>query len=576
MSIQHPPAPRKRRRAARPADRPLDKPKQADELIALTIAAQFFHDAASRNAYASFTTGEGDQRRRETWSVQSKRFRLWLCKRYLDEHGTVPAANAVRDAIHALHGQAVLAGRPLPVAVRLAVTTETDDDGTNPRPCVWLDLADEAWQVACIGPRGWTVLGPCSCPVRFVRHPGMLPLPEPVRGGRLDELRPFLNLPNPLDWQLACGWLLGAINPGIPRPILQLHGEQGSAKTFTARVLRHTFDPHHVPLRRLPRTDRDLMIAATKSQVLAYDNLSALTAEQSDMLCSITTGAGAGTRTLYENDAETLFTARRPILLTGIPDVATRADLADRCITVKLPPIPDQRRRPEADLWRDFEAVRPRVLGALLTAASAALANLPSTPLAHIPRMADFAAWVAAAEPALGWPAGSFLGAYTGNRLDGLTAALDDSPVGSAVLALMTRQDFWEGTNDQLLRQLTEAADDVTRRQAAWPRSARKLSADLDRLAPSLRAAGVALTRGRKAGGKRDRLLRLARTCDTPSPPSPPSPAAAPTPSDAGRRATLADANRPGDRPAPGDGFSATRDDRDDRDGPEHDWPEQS
>ena len=30
--------------------------------------------------------------------------------------------------------------------------------------------------------------------------------------------------------------------------------------------------------------------------------------------------------------------------------------------------------------------------------------------------MADFARWVVAAEPALGWPAGSFLKAYTGNR----------------------------------------------------------------------------------------------------------------------------------------------------------------
>ena len=42
-------------------------------------------------------------------------------------------------------------------------------------------------------------------------------------------------------------------------------------------------------------------------------------------------------------------------------------------------------RRDEAQFWREFEEVRPRVLGALLDAAAAGLRNLPSVKLDQPP-----------------------------------------------------------------------------------------------------------------------------------------------------------------------------------------------
>src|SRR5436190_1120011 len=80
------------------------------------------------------------------------------------------------------------------------------------------------------------------------------------------------------------------------------------------------------------------------------------------------------------------------------------------------PAIPERERRTEAEYWREFERARPAVLGALYDAVSAALRNEATTRLASRPRMADFAEWVSAAEPALGWPPGAFLSAYDDNR----------------------------------------------------------------------------------------------------------------------------------------------------------------
>jgi hypothetical protein len=69
----------------------------------------------------------------------------------------------------------------------------------------------------------------------------------------------------------------------------------------------------------------------------------------------------------------------------------------------ELPPIAEDRRRPASEFWREFEAARPRILGALLDAVSQALRRAPGVRLPRLPRMADFAIWVTAAAPALGW-----------------------------------------------------------------------------------------------------------------------------------------------------------------------------
>jgi hypothetical protein len=92
------------------------------------------------------------------------------------------------------------------------------------------------------------------------------------------------------------------------------------------------------------------------------------------------------------------------VLLNSITDVATRPDLLERALLIRHPSIPPARRRTEAELSREFERARPRILGALLDAASGAQRELPNTRLAEHPRMADFAVWVTAAETALGWP----------------------------------------------------------------------------------------------------------------------------------------------------------------------------
>jgi hypothetical protein len=119
------------------------------------------------------------------------------------------------------------------------------------------------------------------------------------------------------------------------------------------------------------------------------ENVSGLPAWISDTLCRLATGGGFAVRQLYTDQDEVLFDAVRPVILNGIEDFVTRPDLADRAVFLTLEPIPEERRRPEGELWAAFEAERPRILGALLDAVVEGLKRLSETLLPKLPRMAD-------------------------------------------------------------------------------------------------------------------------------------------------------------------------------------------
>jgi len=377
---------------------------------------------------------------------------------------------------------------------------------------LYLDLCNDAWQVVEVGVDGWHVID--RAPVFFRREKGMLPLPLPEPRGSLEELWELLNVAEE-DWPLVGAWLIGSFMPDGPYPVLNLGGEQGSAKTTLARMLKSLVDPSMVNVRTVPKDEHDLIITATNSWVVAIDNINGLAPWLSDAICRLSTGGGFATRQLYTDSEEALFSAKRPIILNGIGEIATRSDLLDRAIVVSLPRIPDNKRRTEAELWAAADEAWPRILGALLTAVSAALANEGRTKLAVLPRMADFATWVCAACPALGFTREDFLNRYQENRQQVHELVLEASPVAGQVKALASKLGDgveWSGTPTELLEKLNGQASDSVQHQKGWPKSASALSSKLKLVAPNLRAMGVTYSSGRAGShNTQRRLITISR-----------------------------------------------------------------
>ncbi len=466
-----------------------EKKSQTAVLVELAQRADLFHTADGA-AWADIEIGG----RRETWPVKSRGFRRWLKHLVYAEIGRVPNSEAWANATSMIDALATIRGDQRSVYMRVA-----EHEGR-----IYLDLADEKWRVVEIDAAGWRII--LRPPVRFRRTSGMLPLPDPVEGGNIQNLRRFLNVKTDDDFVLAVAWLLGALAPDGPYPVLVATGEQGTAKsTFTALV-RSLTDPNDTPLRSMPREDRDLFIAANNSLVVAFDNISGLPGWLSDGLCRLATGGGFACRTLHENDEETRFSAKRPIVLNGIEDVATRGDLADRALMLSLEPIPETERKRERSLWAEFRKAQPGILGALLSAVSRGIQRLPSTELERLPRMADFAIWATACETAF-WPDGTFMRAYTANRAEAVNVVLDADAVALALRSLMDIQQRWTGTASDLHEALSGVVTETVKRGREWPGSARALGGQLKRLGPPLRKVGITIERVRGGGRANARLL---------------------------------------------------------------------
>jgi hypothetical protein len=459
-------------------------------LTEIGACGELFHTATG-TAYADLLV-DGH---RESWPIRSKRFRGWLRRRYYQATGDAASAAEVRSALDLLEARAQFDGPERAVHIRTA-----EHAGH-----IYLDLADGEWRVVDIGPDGWHVIG-CP-PVRFRRPAGMLPLPVPQRGGSIECLNSFLNLASRNDFVLIVAWLLAALRSGGPYPLLAISGEQGSAKTVLSKLLKALID-NAAPVRSLSREERELMIAANNGYLLAFDNLSGLPVWLSDALCRLASGGGFAVRQLYTDDDEVLFEAARPILLNGIEEVVSRPDLGDRAIFLTLAPIGEAQRRPEAELWREFEIARPCILGALLDAVVHGLRALGRVHLDRLPRMADFALWATACETAL-WPAGSFARAYAANRTAAIEGLIEADPVATCVRELMAERSTWTGRAADLLRAGGVVGDEAWTKSAGWPKTPRALAGRLRRAQTFLRTLGIEITFSRE-GRAGTRMIRVS------------------------------------------------------------------
>lgn len=406
--------------------------------------------------------------------------RAALAQAYYQEFGAAPSSGAVTDALLALEGRAMQ-----------ATLTELPLRVTQDEEAIWLDLGRRDGSAVKITEHGRAVTA--TPPVIWRRSELTSALPMPAEGGSLDDLWELTNVA-PSDRSLVLAWLVAALIPEIPHPVLLLQGLQGTAKTTTARLLVQLIDPSPAPLRCAPRDVQEWAVATSGSWVAAIDNVSTIPTWWADAICRAVTGDGHIRRRLYSDDGLTVLTYRRVLLLTGIDIGALRGDLADRLLTVELDPIRPDRRCEERALREAMEAARPRLIGALLDLTSQVLAVLPGIELEELPRMADFAKIVAAVDEVLGTDAAD---RYAGQAAGLAAEVVEGDDVARAVRDFIAAQACasWQGTAETLLDALTP-----DRPTKYWPTSPRALSGRLRQSSVALAAVGVRVDNRRSNG----------------------------------------------------------------------------
>ncbi len=458
-----------------------EKISQASALVAFVEEhADLFHD---QNGEVYAETKDV----RETRRLDSRQFKDWLVAHFYKKSGKSARDQSTREALSTLAGLGRYRGECRDVYIRVAL------QGT----AYYLDLGEAGKNRAVKVTAGrWEIVE--NPPVRFIRPETLRPLPEPRRGGVISELWKIANIPED-SRLLVLAWLAECLRPDTPFPVLELMGEQGSAKSTTQAALRRLIDPNACDLRAAPKAVEDMFVGAGASWLVSYENISHLSAPMQDALCVLSTGGGFAKRKLYSDADESVITVKRPVVLNGISVAVTAQDLVDRTLSIETPVI---RERVETTaLWAAFDRQHGHLLGALLDVVAGALAKLPDIhiPAAERPRLAEFARFGMAVAEATGKSGADFMRQFNACRQEAIARTLDASPVATAVQAWCAQNPI--GATDTAGNLMARMEAFKPQRVESWPWSGKGFADALRRAAPALRQNGIECRSLPKIGG---------------------------------------------------------------------------
>jgi hypothetical protein len=364
---------------------------------------------------------------------------------------------------------------------------------------LYIDLGEPGATTAVrIGPDGWKIVDEPHPDILFRRTKLTSTLPRPTQGD-FQDFRRFVNM-NDEQWQQLVAWMIGALFD-IPRPVLLLTGEQGSAKTTTAGFIIGVLDPSPARCLRAPANEDEWMGEARSQHVVAIDNLSNIARWFSDALCRASTDDGQVKRALYTNSDLIVYSFHCAVILNGIGVAAVRGDLIDRLVTVELDRLSPECRKPVQELRAAFDEQLPALLAGFYDLAVQVLGRRNDVRLDTSPRMVDYARVLAALDLATGWRT---LPGYVAMTERGFEDALEGSSVAQAVVEFMQNRDKWTGTATELLGLITPPPPTPK----TWPTHANHLASDLGRSETILRTAGIAIKRTRSGS---QRLITLTK-----------------------------------------------------------------
>ena len=443
--------------------------KQSDQALALLYHARaatpFFSQGGEPCASVPSSVDSA-----RVLPLRSADFRDWLTANYYSEYETAPSALALRAALRTLEARAQYGNRP-PQKVDHRIGFEGDPFAPSK---IFLDLANPAGEILEITSQGWRITD--NLRRSFRQSPGSLALPKPQSA--IPQPGPALAALfhlSPTAQVRTLFWLAAALRPTGPYPVLVLRGPASSGKSTFARALRTLIDPSTAPIRRLPRSDRELLQLARHNWILVFDQVHRIPVKISEALCAIASGEAIETAQPDHRESALTQIARPLVLIAPLDEAQVPwtppRSLSMRSVTVDLPPLPDARL--EASVWSDFETLAAPMLTWLADAAARALGNIRDVDIGPVARLSDSIAWAVSAAPVLGLDPGAIAEAVASPD----AMWLGSDPLRDTLYALLESNSTWTGNSATLLARLRSLAP-----LAALPSTPKSLGQALARI----------------------------------------------------------------------------------------------
>jgi len=460
----------------------------------------------------------------EIFRIDSNRFKDWYRMFIYDQEGRILTDEAINKLCSL--ARAYARNEQIDLSLRTASITNFNNE------LEWVyDLTNKNWEFIKIFSNGWSVF---KDEIIFRRYSNQRPQVYPSREYESDILDRFMKLVNinnddKYSKLLLKVYIISLYIPSIQKPVLMLHGSQGSAKSSLQELIKILVDPSIIKTLIFPRDNNELLQHLMHHYIAYYDNISIIREWISDQLCRAVSGSGSSKRQLYTDDDDIIYSFKRCVGFNGINLGATKADLLDRGIIIKLERITEEHQRKPSDILYEFEDMKPQLLGYIFDILVKVLdwknnGNGPNLNLTKLPRMAEFAEYGEVISRIMGYPDNEFIDAYNENRKLQTQEVLDASVVATAIIELMSRREYqeWIGTPTTLLADLEYTAEllKINTKTRVWPKAPNVLSRRLNELKPSLRDIALEIEFLRSGDAERTRLVKV---CKIPSEPSEPS-----------------------------------------------------
>jgi hypothetical protein len=258
----------------------------------------------------------------------------------------------------------------------------------------------------------------------------------------------------------------------------------------------------------------------TYNALPAFDNLTKISAMESDMFCRAHSGTGFDIRAYYDDSTVKSFGYRRGMLFTAINPPTLAEDFNERTVQLELSRISDTERTGEKELLARFMARRPSILGGMLDVIVQAKRLLPKMTFDWRPRWADAFELASAAAEVMGYGANRYRDAVRENlaaRATSQNSSHDPEPTLEAILTLMSAQGNFVGTPTDLLAAITpyRPSNLGPAAEKKWPDSAVRLGLALNHIKADLEDAGVALSKTAPKGRTKITLQWLSTAVPT-------------------------------------------------------------
>jgi hypothetical protein len=344
-------------------------------------------------------------------------------------------------------------------------------------------------RVARIDEHGWKLDN--DPPVYFRAVKNLKPLPDPARGGRLEDFAEFANLKTDRDLRLFLTYVTLTPLAHVQRPILQTTGVMGAGKTTASRIVKRSLDPTNNEAVTIDR--RDFLQKAAHCYVLMLDNQNSLPEWFQDMLCRLVTGESDSKRVLYTDEEDLVWSIQRAVLLNGINPPSERGDVQDRTLPIELERLDKRKRLPEDDFWMQFSLKHPELLGAVFDALAGALKERHTVKLSERPRLADWGLYAAALYKSQGWGVETFVEDWKGVEETQQQGTLDGSIVAQAIILYMKDKDRVELSAANLHAAIQKDVEDDLdlTSDKTWPKTGRTLWKRIREVTPLLEAHGI-------------------------------------------------------------------------------------